>query len=131
MRQLKFRVWDNITKKFDPTIYRAGEQFGHPSSCDFVIQQSTGLIDINKKDIFEGDIVSLHHRWETSTPHNSVVSINFDGCAIITPHPKHPKYINGGMSALQNFTNCYGAENGYVTCEIIGNVFENLELLKL
>ena len=47
--RFKFRVWDFTIKRFDTEIYQAGEQFGHPSSCDWIAQQYTGLTDINDK----------------------------------------------------------------------------------
>ena len=56
-RKIKFRVWDSINKKFDAQIYNVGEQFGHPSSCDWYPQQYTGLKDYNGKEIYEGDII--------------------------------------------------------------------------
>ena len=148
MRELKFRVWDDNNKTFAPIIY--GEFFLNlngkvciaeystgngsndansvfePSNRSFVIQQFTGLKDKESRDIYEGDLLELHHTWETKLPHISPVWIQFDGLAVVNAHPK---YTNGMPRALQNFTYGYCAEHGFATCKIIGNIFENPELL--
>jgi len=61
-RPIKFRVWDFTIKRFDTQIYQVGEQFGHPSSCDWIAQQYTGLTDSNDNPIYEGDILKRKGR---------------------------------------------------------------------
>jgi hypothetical protein len=61
--RFKFRVWDLVSKKYDPYIYNIGEQFGHPSCVDWIVHQYTGYKDVDNQEIYEGDIL------KNLTPH--------------------------------------------------------------
>jgi hypothetical protein len=114
MREIKFRIWDNITKKFDPQIYRAGEQFGHPSSCDWTPLQYTGVQDKNKKDVYDGDILRnqlngnyCYVRW--------ACDMEYAGWSLARPdEPIGNLFLN----------------KIYKNLEVVGNIFENPEYLK-
>lgn len=103
MREIKFRAWDKRTNKFDERFPRELKDFGELgwtlTSNDFEFQQYTGLKDKNDKEIYEGDIVK--GGWN-----DDVYPVEFTFRWI-------HQYVEYGMEPL----------------EVIGNVYENPELL--
>lgn len=121
-RQLKFRAWDKLEKRF--TYPDKGYQ-GHyvltlngefwnlqngSGGDEYVVQQWTGLKDSKGKDIYEGDVV----RYELDeTVYIQTVKWGNNGWEMIdTRSYSTPLIVN-----LPNF-------------EVIGSIFENSELLK-
>jgi hypothetical protein len=112
-RPIKFRVWDFTIERFDTEIYQAGEQFGHPSSCDWMAQQYTGCHDSANKEIYEGDIVEwgkLKYLVEWND-----IAYKWQG--------RCPYYHSYHHPTTENFRDLM---NGV----IVGNIFETPELLK-
>ncbi|EKT4553284.1 hypothetical protein JE945_002478 [Flavobacterium psychrophilum] len=102
------RCWSmNINKEFNrvstPTISTEGQILG--------ISQFTGSHDKNGNEIYEGDIVRLS---EWFTPRNRPIIFDYYGSWNIG---------NLGVSFDQM------KANGFVDCEIIGNIYMNPELL--
>ena len=116
--RFKFRVWDFTINRFDTEIYQAGEQFGHPSSCDWIAQQYTGLTDINDNPIYEGDILKIHY------------DVGGDVIGQVLYEADHGGYIfqweRKGPNQHHINLNCDVAFESV----IIGNIFEHSELLK-
>lgn len=108
---LKFRAWDGLNKKFtywtmnDLCTY--SEKDEKLSALDDW-QQDTRLLDRNGKDIYEGDIVR--------DPAGSISSVQFNSETAMFGE-KHPTF---------DFWRQIGLD-----VEVIGNIWENPELLKV
>lgn len=124
----KYRAWDSAKKEmFKDTfaITESGqvvvvEQESVASSPDYVfvehlvIMQSTGLVDKNGKEIFDGDILDYKGRKALVRWHGSYASFIYR--FVDEPHKRNaewkPLYL------------------AYMKCEIIGNIYENPEFLE-
>ncbi|WP_261977333.1 YopX family protein [Lactiplantibacillus plantarum] len=128
---IKFRAWDKATSSYRKVLeiefYPDGElkkvkvaglqRKGTITPDNLVLEQFTGMTDMNGKDIYEGDIV---HGYDQEPDRD-------DG------------YIGSSMTDVVNFK--YGAfwigDSWYKVMvmtppivEVIGNVHENAELLE-
>lgn len=118
-RQLKFRAWDKLEKRF---FYPDKGYQGHyvltlngrfqnlqngSGGDEYVVQQWTGFIDRNGKDIYEGDF--LGENFDPIMFYDGKFVTNLQGARLFD---------------LEEFW-----EDGQEP-EIIGNIFENSELLK-
>jgi hypothetical protein len=125
-RSLKFRVWDKLEQRFIlPDVGYQGHytlslngRFNNlqngSGGDEHVVQQFTGLRDKNKKEIYEGDI------FESSNPSYKWGPVEFGEGRF---------YCN--LKGARIFTLeelCEDFE--YQVPEIVGNIFENPELLK-
>ena len=125
MREIKFRAWDKESKRFtnyalldDKAIFFE-KHLGtwKPSTNRFVLMQYTGLKDKNGKDIYEGDIVKAvsFARW-----------IGF-----IKYLPEKAAFVLWDYEKLpyrDDFVYLSQFEDGF---EILGNIFENPELMEV
>lgn len=79
-----------------------------------IIMQSTGLVDKNGKEIFEGDILDYKGRK-----------------ALVKWHGSYASFIYRFVDELQKRnTEWKPLYLAYMKCEIIGNIYENPELLE-
>ena len=137
-REIKFRVWRNTTKHFtDIPFYscsggqllwqhRTGNQItiSNIDDGDYVIQQYTGLKDKNGKEIYEGDIVNftkcgMTHGPEAENVKNAEVWYSSEDCAFAF-----------GKYKSANYTWWYSMVDVLCDFEVVGNIFENKDLLK-
>ena len=126
MREIKFRVWDITTRTmdFDPLIYGSNEMgecwinnsIKREQDKGIVFMQFTGLKDKNGKEIYEGDILE----FETI---NAQVAGYKNRKGIVEYEEKLAWWIiNGDMPYLLWMY--------YREAKIIGNIYENSNLLK-
>ena len=122
----KYRAWDSAKKEmFKDTfaITESGqvvvvEQESVASSPDYVfvdhlvIMQSTGLADKNGKEIFEGDIVKMSKDVYSESTYYEVV--------------RH----YGGAYRLDSKQHGCELWLRHTDCEVVGNIYENPELLE-
>ena len=105
MREIKFRAWDKESKEILPweeIMLWNLMWLNKKDQTDYVFQQFTGLKDKNGKEIYEGDICK------------KVLPYNRDFEIDNTPFQWHSLIEFGSLEGL----------------EIIGNIYENPELLK-
>ena len=112
----KYRAWNTETKEIEvfETYEEISELFLALSADDgfYSIMQSTGLFDKHGKEIFEGDIVKMAKDVYSEPAYYEIV--------------RH----RGGAYRLES--NQHGCELWlrHTNCEVIGNIYENPELLE-
>ena len=121
-RELKFRAWDEKYNCWDksPITCYPYEDFKKQGRT---IQWSTGLKDIDNKDIYYGDLVELH---TAANDHAVGVKENHYGLYQIYWDQKYKlKEIkpNWFLKVIDN--DCAN----FNIMKVVGNVFENKELL--
>jgi len=144
MRELKFRVWDKLEKRF---IYPDKGYQGHyaltldgkfynlqngSGGDEYTVQQYTELKDLNGVEIYEGDILKC--------PNTLNISLygEFSYREVIWKYDSFTWVLNS-KRALMEFDVAFGSDGDFVdhssenlkiTVEVVGNIFENPELLK-
>lgn len=111
MREIKFRVWDGIKYSTQPRLELILLNC-QPKECSIVglgkiIQQFTGIKDKNEKDIYEGDILERKE--------NDIV------------YKKEIYWNVGQFIGIEDIVD--GSKFYNEKWEIVGNIFENPQLL--
>lgn len=119
-REIKLRAWDLVNMVENVSIHEhywytvsGGERGPYYDFETYPVMQFTGLIDKNGKEIYEGDIIE---HWD-----NKYIVPNF------TP-------LDRSYQAENVLENHDGSDDwmsmSNVDWEVIGNIYENPELLK-
>ncbi|MFO9709727.1 YopX family protein [Lacticaseibacillus rhamnosus] len=134
-REIKFRAWN---KKDKVMVDVAAMNFG-PSGCwsliedaydaelqladSYELMQYTGLKDKNGREIYEGDILKVTGEDGESY----VATVKWFG------DEDYPAFDLEGIPAVWNYdANALATifQSGVETCEVIGNIFEDKQLLE-
>lgn len=137
MRDIKFRIWDGVKNEWlassakDALPYYGFALVGEVMTVQSppywsldegnVVEQFTGLKDINGTEIYEGDIIV-----------QKSLGSNKSGCrGKITYKEDHAAFMfevyERGKAVMWLFLSEFRPEK---TCEVVGNIHENPELLE-
>lgn len=122
----KFRAWDKVFKEMvqvnalvlDEQVVKVTYKNGNVAKDDmkeYELMQSTGLKDKNGKEIFEGDIVDYKGREAVVKWHGSYASFIY-------------RFVDGLQERVSEWDPLFLA---YYHFEVIGNIYENPELLEV
>ena len=128
MREIKFRAWDKLTKTMryvlcidwlnglvDLNGKIIERKYDNSKGDEVILMQYTGLKDKNGKEIYEGDIVEA---WSEGKKAIGKVKQRIDGLWLM-----YPAWQSGKTWGLMP------NKERKTTVEIIGNIYENKELI--
>lgn len=159
MREIKFRAWDKKTKKMiftgfhvmgEVTCFSLIDQYINENRCgadtsldrwnDIKLMQYTGLKDKNGTEIYEGDILAQRKHFiqgkQTQFGQAAVKFGEYDDSGIEFGSPGIGWYVDGysGYIREDGREDRYSVEQEslveYLNYEVIGNIYENKELLE-
>ncbi|WP_428909427.1 YopX family protein [Niallia sp. Krafla_26] len=145
MREIKFRVWDNDYKRMhivgdsshdtltcwngEVQYYNLQNGEGSGEYGSYILMQYTGLKDKNGKEICEGDIVTLYCQenrgeWKDFDVTGTVTYFADPAQFLVKRENSHPQL------GFDLFEMCHHPDYELLEMEVIGNIYENPELLE-
>ena len=128
MKEIKFRVWNTETNKMITnvkemgvfalkSIYTIDEFLVIPTNEKYPLMQYTGLKDKNEVEIYEGDICRCWGGSEFNGyyEYNKIYEVKWQG--------------SGFEMMIDDCGYGWNYSSGFEYIEIIGNIYENKELL--
>ena len=142
-RQIKFKFWDKDNKEWISGSEIEFQENGEPFDLyekNIIYLQFTGLLDKNGKEIYEGDILLLPDEYTESIldygqgpiepcNHISEIVFNIKEGAFGVKITDKANFIKNGFNSFSKLLYDMGNEYLNKECLIIGNIFENFELL--
>ncbi|WP_434794410.1 hypothetical protein TPDSL_13890 [Terrisporobacter petrolearius] len=141
MRDIKFRFWNGTCMNELDDLYMFEEDGMHSFEdgaryYNYIFMQYTGLKDKNGKEIYEGDILSYKHIEYTDCSKEEIEDIEKEVLiGLITYRP-----LASIIKPYGENVKCFGYDNINKEClvidleseelEVIGNIYENPELLE-
>ena len=132
-REIKFRVWDIVNKRMlsygDIMTLPMWEVFpGTPEQRAYEVMQYTGLKDKNGKEIYEGDVLkqvkkSSREGYESSSYDKNNFEVVFKYGSFWLQRPYDDSVYIRDFPNIDEFV-------GFECFEIVGNIYENPELLE-
>jgi len=118
MREIKYRVWIKVSQKIASWEMIKEKKNLHRliENPEYLLMQYTGLKDKNNVEIFEGDIARIEKCFT-------------NGIDTLSDHIGQIKYSNCRFMVIDEFLNSLCPYEYKNQIEVIGNIYENPELL--
>lgn len=134
MKNLKFRTWNVKTQRFCLSRHIVMDLNGNVTNLqngenEYIVEQSTGLKDINEVEIYDGDIVTTKYSREHEQQHAFKVVWGED-CGSWLFDPFEIGNENAPLLGIEENAHHWDDCIFDDTPIIIGNIHKNPELLK-